>query len=91
MPNNRLANVLNDREATAFVGVKNAASIVNEFISYPHASRLSITGLEHPSVRCWPVKDLCAVYGVDSHTAMNRLQKLISAGRITGPLLISRK
>jgi hypothetical protein len=91
MPNNKLANVLTDREAAAFVGVRNTASIVSKVIGYPHPDRLSITGLEHPSVRCWPVKDLCAVYGVDSHTAMTRLQKLISAGRINGPLLIARK
>jgi hypothetical protein len=91
MPNNRIANVLTDREATVFVGVRNAASIVSEFVSYPHTARLSITGLEQPSTRRWPVKDLCAVYGMDVYTAMARLQKLISAGKINGPLLISRK
>jgi hypothetical protein len=90
MPNS-IANILTDREAAAFIGVKNVASIVTKFMAYPEPNRLSVTGLAPKKERFWPVKDLCAVHEINKLTALNRIQKLIASGQITGPLLISRK
>ena len=66
MPNS-IANVLTDREAMAFIGVKSVSSIVSRFMAYQEPHLLTITGLEPKNERIWPVKDLCLVYGVDKH------------------------
>lgn len=91
MTASRISNVLTDREAAAFVGVKYAHSIVSAFISFPQPAQLSVKGLDPKSERFWPVKDLCKVYEIDKFTAMTRLNKLITLGHISGPILISRK
>jgi hypothetical protein len=77
----KINNILNDREAREFLGVKNVQSIVSKFMSHENAQ--SKQG-------CWHVSELCRVYGISDYYASEKLQKLFRAGRITGPLLIGR-
>jgi hypothetical protein len=85
---NSIVNVLSDREAVAFIGCKNVASIVSKFMVHPEPHRLSVDGLAPKEKRFWRVRDLCMVYEVNEYYARIRLDKLITLGRIAGPVLM---
>lgn len=77
----KINNILNDREAREFIGVKNVQSIVSRFMNHKDAK--SKKG-------AWHVSELVVAYEISSYVATERIQKLFRAGRIACPLLIGR-
>ena len=77
----KINNILSGREACALLGVKNVQSIVSKFMDYKDAKSKNGS---------WHVSELCRAYDISDHAASEHIQKLIRAGRIAGPLLISR-